>query len=261
MGKLQWDQTGERFYETGVDQGVLYLADGRGVPWNGLTAVDEASGNVNQTSYYIDGVRYFTQRSVGDYSATLKAFTYPDEFMEFDGYQEAADGLILDSQPVLNEFGLSYRTRVGNDIDGTDHGYKIHLAYHMTAVPSSRSFGTMGDSVDPMLFSWTISGTPEVLAGYRPTCHVIIDSRKVSPAMLAVVEEILYGSDISDARLPTLFELVDLLSTWAFGVVDNGNGTWTVRGPIENVKNLDKKTFMVDRTTVAPNTNGYTVSS
>lgn len=234
MTRLAWDQIGARRFETGVDRGVLYLADRTGVVWNGLTSVDEDTGAASVESFYYDGVKYLDLRSPNDFKAKLKAFTYPDEFLEFDGFSEIATGLLADEQMVRNTFGVSYRTKVGNDIDIDGASYKIHLLYNLTAAPENRTYGTLSNVVEPSEFGWDITGVPEVFAGGRPTCHVIIDSSDVSPFLLAELEDILYGTESEAPRLPSINELREFIASWTlFTVTDNEDGTFTVTGPDE----------------------------
>lgn len=258
MTKILWDQTSTKVYETGVDRGVLYLSDNSGVAWNGITSVEEDLSDAKQTPYYLDGVKYYNQRTVGDFSAILKAYTYPDEFLEFDGFQTATVGLILSDQPVSGTFGLSYRTLVGNDINGIDYGYKIHILYNLTATPSNRKFSAMGNTVDPLEFTWNISGIPEIVSGFRPTAHVILDSRELSVSTLSAIEDVLYGNSSTNPRIPSLSELVGLV----FNVVDNGDGTWTATGLGNTITYLDATTFQIDwpgAVMISPNT--YTLSN
>lgn len=207
MSRLVWNPVGQRRYEDGIDRGVLYLADGTGVPWNGLTGVDEDTSGVETTSYYYDGTKYLETRSPGDFSATLRAFTYPDEFLQFDGYTELNNGVLLGEQPVYDRFGLSYRTRIGNDIDGYDHGYKIHILYNLVATPDTRSYKTLSGgqrSINDL--SWKISGVPEDIPGHRPTVHIIIDTTRMNPYLVKDVEDLLYGED---GAFPASEEIVD----------------------------------------------------
>lgn len=211
MPKLRWNDVGQRFYETGLDRGVLYLADRTGVPWSGLTSVEEDLSEDSSEPLYFDGIKYMDAPAFGDYSATLSAFTYPDEFLEYEGIVDLGSGLFVDGQDS-KLFGLSYRTRVGNDTEGPEHGYKIHLVYNLTAIPSDVLHETLMPSSNVTEFSWTISGIPEGASGYRPTAHVIFDSRDLPVAMLAGLEDILYGDADSTAHLPTINELIDFVS-------------------------------------------------
>lgn len=245
MTTLLWDQTGEKMYETGLDRGVLYLANGNGVVWNGLTGVDEDASDVTVTPYYLDGLVYYQDRSASDFSATIKAFTYPDEFLEFDGYQQSAPGLSLGSQPVTSRFGISYRTLIGDDIQGTELGYKIHVVYNLTATPANVTRGTLSKSANPIEFSWKVVGVPEVTPGFRPTTHAVIDSRFVRPSIFEYIEGVLYGTETEAARLPSLAELMFVLYTDLYTLVDNGDGSWTATGPPDVLEYLDATTFQI----------------
>lgn len=226
MTALAWNQPGERFFETGVDRGVLYLPDGRAVAWNGLTGVDD-SDDRELKSFYMDGVKYLQSQTPGDFSAKLKAFTYPEEFDEINGTEEVLPGLSYHNQ-ASKSFSLAYRTRIGNDQYGADYAYRIHILYNVMAVPDDLSFSTLSDSINLTEFSWTLTGVPKVIEGYRPTAHISIDSRKTDPVRLAEIEKVLYGTPTTNPSLPaiddltTAFEFADSLI-----VVDNGDGTWT----------------------------------
>lgn len=197
MAPLVWDKVGERLYEAGLDRGVLYKEDSTGVAWNGLRSVDETLDNITAEPRIFDGIKYLDEPAVGDFAATLSAFTYPDEFLEYEGVVSMGDGLFVgDQQP--KRFGLTYRTRVGSDVEGTEHGYKIHIIYNLTAVPSAVDFSTMTQTIEPADFSWEISAVPEMVPGFRPTAHFILDSRFLPGDILATIEDILYGSDESE---------------------------------------------------------------
>lgn len=198
MAKLEWDKTGERLYETGTDRGVLYVASEgtypTGVAWNGLTGVDENPSGAEANAQYADNIKYLELRSAEDFGATVTAYTYPDEFEECDGSAEPATGMYI-GQQKRKMFGMSYRTKIGNDTDGDDHGYYIHLIYGATASPSQRSYKTVNDSPEPIEFSWEVTTTPVNITGYKPVAHVRINSTKADPEHLAVLESVLYGSD------------------------------------------------------------------
>lgn len=213
MSRLLWDKNGQRFFEVGVDRGVLYLKDGSGVPWNGLVSVEEGFGNDGSEPMYFDGRKTLDAPLVGDFSATLTAFTYPPEFQEYEGVGALGNGLFVDDQEPKT-FGLSYRTLIGNDIQGPDRAYKIHLLYNLAATPSSKNRETLTDSPTPTNFSWSLSSTPQAANGYRPTAHVILDSRDMWPDMREGLESILYGGTTTEARLPTINELLDFVATW-----------------------------------------------
>ena len=210
MTALAWDGVGQRYFESGLDRGVLYLEDGSGVPWNGLTAVDEKITGAQASPVYWDGVKIDDVISVGDFSATLKAITYPDEFGEFEGTFEASNGLFVTGQsPGL--FGLSWRTRVGNDVDAL-LGYKIHVAANLNATPSQKSHKTISKNVDMEEFEWTLNGIPSRVPGFRPTAHLIFDTSKSTPEFVTALETVLYGGVSTDAYLPSLGDLVSLAS-------------------------------------------------
>ena len=230
MSKLVWDKTGERLYEAGVEKGVLYpFKDGaysNGVVWNGLTSVSESPSGGEPTALWADNMKYLNLMSTEEFGATIEAYFYPDEFMTCDGSAEIAKGVVI-GQQKRSMFGLSYVTKLGNDIDGSDHGYKIHLIYGAMAKPSEKSYETINDSPDAITFSWEISTTPvEVTAnGFKPTASVTIDSTKVKAEELAALEKILYGSDAgpsgtpaaTEARLPLPDELATIFESQAEG--------------------------------------------
>jgi len=233
MPALTWDDIGERFYETGVDHGVLYIPDAvgvyaEGVAWNGLVTVTESPTGAEANAQYADNIKYLNLFSAEEFGATLEAFTYPDEFAAFDGLAEPETGVFL-SQQNRGVFGLSYRSKVGNDLEGEDHGYKLHLVYGCKASPSEKAYSTINDSPEPITFSWEITTTPAPATGYRPTSLIVIDSRTVDPAKLTAVEAIIYGDTVA-AKLPTPDEVIA-----AFAVVgmdafsDEENGTTSQR--------------------------------
>ena len=203
---LVWDAVGKRYYETGVDHGVLYLRDEtgaytKGVAWNGLTAVSEAPSGAESNPQYADNIKYLNLVSAEEFSATIEAFTYPDEFEECDGSATLATGVTI-AQQDRKTFGFSYRTKVGNDVAGQDLGYKIHLVYGCLAAPSERGYQTVNDSPEALTFSWEVSTTPVPVTGFKPTATVTINSRTTDPAKLKALEDLLYGTNATEARLP-----------------------------------------------------------
>jgi hypothetical protein len=262
MSRLLWDQVGERFYEVGIDHGVLYLSDGTAVPWNGLVSVEEDFGDETTTPYYQDGVKYLESQSVGDFSAKLSALTYPDEFAEYEGYSEIQTGLSVDGQ-VPKMFSLSYRTSIGNDVNGIALGYKLHVVYNLTAVLDDTAYVTLDDNPEAMQLSWKIFGTPPDLSGFRPSVHIIIDSRYVDPLVLSYYEELLYGSSVVDPQLPPMADLVDFAVNYhMIRIIDNGDGTWTAISLYDYITMLDPDTFQitqVDATFLDADT--YTITS
>lgn len=216
MEKIVWDQTGERLYETGVKNGVLYVQENgtypKGVAWNGLTAVTESPSGAEPTALYADDTKYVNLVSAEEFGATVEAYTYPDEFAECDGSASIADGVYI-GQQNRKTFGLSYKTTVGNDVNNNNYGYKLHLIYGAVASPSEKSYSTINDSPDAITFSWEISTTPVNVTGHKPTALLTIDSTKVDPTKLAKLEAVLYGSSEADARLPLPDEIVSILTT------------------------------------------------
>lgn len=215
MSKLIWDKTGERLYETGIEKGVLYpLKNGtysKGVVWNGLTSVSESPSGGEPTALYADNIKYLNIISAEEFGATIEAYMYPDEFAECDGSASIADGVTIGQQKRV-PFGLSYVTKIGNDEEGTDHGYKIHLIYGATAKPSEKGYETINDSPDAATLSWEISTTPVDVPGFKPTASVVIDSTKTDAVKLKELEDILYGTADAEPGLPLPEELVDLFS-------------------------------------------------
>lgn len=204
--ELTWDQVGERIYETGVDHGVLYIPNGSGVydagyAWNGLVSVTESPSGAEANPQYADNIKYLNLLSAEEFGATLEAFTYPDEFGQCDGTATPQPGVSL-GQQGRKTFGLSYRTKVGNDLDA-DSGYKLHLIYGAQASPSEKAYTTINDSPEAITFSWEITTTPVGVTGYKPSASITIDSTKVDPADLAALEDLLYGTVGTDAQLPT----------------------------------------------------------
>lgn len=209
MARLIWGANGERFYETGVDRTVLYVGDAAGVVWNGITAISEEPNGGEPTPYYIDGVKYLNLSSAEEYEATLEAFSYPQEFGPCDGTLQIAAGLFVTQQP-RRSFSLAYRTLVGNDAKSAVDDYKLHLVYNALAAPSTRSNVTVGETPEPLGLSWGITVKPPVLSGYKPTAHLVVDSRLTDPMVLASLEDILYGLQFVDARMPTQTEVRNL---------------------------------------------------
>lgn len=215
MSKLVWDATGERKYETGVRNGVLYvMGEGgtypKGVAWNGLTAVTESPSGAEATPLYADDTKYLNLISAEEFGATIEAYTYPDEFAECDGSATLAAGVTIGQQP-RKTFGMSYRTVYGNDVNNESYGYKLHLIYGAVAAPSEKAYATINDSPEAITFSWEVKTTPVNVTGHKPTASLTIDSTKVDKAKLTKIEEILYGKDEVEARLPLPDEIIQIL--------------------------------------------------
>lgn len=222
MAKIVWDTTGQRTYETGVKNCVLYKqVDGaypKGVAWNGITAITESPSGAEATPLYADDIKYLNLMSAEDFGATIEAYTYPEEFEECDGSKEIAKGVKI-GQQTRTAFGLCYKTTLGNDVKNNEYGYKLHLIYGGLAAPSERAYATINDSPEAMTFSWEVSTTPVSVKGCKPTAHLEIDSTKADPTKLTALEEILYGKDGSgasdtgkDARLPLPDEIATLMT-------------------------------------------------
>ena len=216
MSVLKWDQTGERLYETGVKKGVLYnMTNGtypKGVAWNGLTAVTESPSGAEATALYADDIKYLELRSNEEFGGTIEAYMFPDEFAECDGSVNIAEGVTI-GQQKRSRFGLSYVTTIGNDTEGNDYGYKIHLVYGATASPSEISRATINDSPEAAPMSWEFTTTPVEVPNNKPTSHIVIDSKKVDADKLAELEAILYGSEEEEPRLPLPDELITLFTS------------------------------------------------
>lgn len=216
MSKLVWDQSGERFYETGVKNGVLYIPTSgvysKGVAWNGLTAVTESPSGAEPTALYADDIKYLSLTSAEEFGATIEAYTYPDEFGECDGSASLATGVSI-GQQARKTFGLSYKTTIGNDVDGNEHGYKLHLIYGCLAAPSEKAYATINDSPEAITFSWEVTTTPVNVTGHKPTACITIDSTKADPTKLAALEAKLYGSETAEASLPLPDEIAGMFKT------------------------------------------------
>lgn len=236
MAVLQWDEQGEKLYETGIKKGVLYPLNENnqytpGVAWNGISSVSESPSGAEANAIYADDVKYLNLYSAEELGATIEAYMYPDEFEQCDGSADLAEGVTI-GQQNRKTFGLCYRTTLGNDTDGNDYGYKLHLLYGCKASPSERQYSTINDSPEAISFSWTITTTPVNVTGYKPTSLITIDSTKFKTqekqAKLKALEDILYGTSNADPRLPLPDEIKTIMGpgetvTLTFNA--NGHGT------------------------------------
>lgn len=211
MARINWDARGERYFELGVDRGVLYVPSESGVAWTGLLSVNEAPTGAEERPYYIDGVKYLNLRSAEEFAATIEALGAPSEFDVCDGNVSIHNGLIATQQP-RRSFSFSYRSKIGNDLDGVDHAYKIHLVYNALAAPATRDHSTIDNSTAPSKFSWAISTLPPAVTGYKRTSHFVVDTRTTDPAVLVELEDILYGTDEVAAAIPTPDELIAIFA-------------------------------------------------
>lgn len=241
MAELIWNNSGDRNYEAGVDRGVFYTSEGDGVVWNGLISVTESPSGGESTPYYIDGTKYLNVVNSKEFNGKIEAYTYPKEFAEYDGWQILDNGIIVDEQE-RKPFGFSYRTGIGNDVNGQDHGYKIHIVLNALVSPTESSYSTIGDSTDPLNFSWTFTTMPESSLSkpeLEPLSHFVIDSTMTHPTQLQYIERILYGVTshtytrdgyifvVPDAtpRLPTLDEMFAIFANSLVSVIIQENTT------------------------------------
>jgi hypothetical protein len=239
MTVLTWDQVGERTYETGVDRGVLFIPDSggdynEGVAWNGLTTVTEAPSGAGATALYADNIKYLNLIAAEEFGGTIAAYTYPDEFGQCDGSAEPEPGVTV-GQQGRKVFGMCYRTRFGNDSEGVDHGYKLHLVYGAQAAPSQKAYGSINNSPAAIDFSWTFTTTPVPVTGHQPSALLVVDSTKVDAAKLATLEDLLYGTSGVDPRLPLPDEVITVL----------GGGVTDVRLTDANAPSYDAATHVV----------------
>ena len=216
MSKLVWDQTGEREYETGVKNGVLYVQGEsgtypKGVAWNGIISVTESPSGAEEQALYADDIKYAAPRSREEFGATIEAYTYPEAFEKCDGSAELAPGVAI-GQQTRTPFGLAYKTTIGNDTENNNYGYKLHLIYGATAAPSEKAYQTINDSPEAITFSWELTTTPVSVNGYEPTAILTIDSTKTDPTKLATLEGILFGSEETEARLPLPNEIATIMA-------------------------------------------------
>ena len=215
MARLIWDEVGQRFFETGVKNGVLYVQDNdgsykNGVVWNGLTAVTESPSGAEETPLYADDVKYLTLRSAEEFGATVEAYTYPEEFEQCDGSASIAEGITI-GQQARRAFGLCYRTSVGNDIQGQNFSYKLHLIYGCTVAPSEKSYSTINDNPEAITFSWELSTVPVPVDGFSPTASLVIDASKVDEGKMELLENALFGDESNEAKLLLPNEIMELL--------------------------------------------------
>lgn len=261
MTRLIWSKPEDRRFETGLDRGVLYPKNGNAVPWNGLTSVDEAGGD-STVPYYIDGRPFMYFAPPKEFSASIKAYTYPDAFAEVVGFPEVADGMYLDSQ-VGDSFDMCYRTTIGSLAEGQEAAHKIHLVYNAVVAPSGVSYETLSDSINPSEFSWEIQAAPVAVTGHRPTAHIVIDTRHIEPERLSTIEAMIYGDSDSAPAMPEPQILLDLLKfSNDIVITDFGNGEWAAEGSYRRVYMLDDGTFQLEDANVVDHGDGtYSISS
>lgn len=249
MTRIIWDEVGKRRYETGIDRGVLYV-DGAGVPWNGLISVDESPTGGDSVPYYMDGEKYLVLGRPEEFEATISAYFSPAEFDVCDGaVQFAAPGIRV-TQQRRKMFGLSYRTKIGSATD-PDLGYILHIVYNARAEPTQKNYKTLGDTADPLALAWNLTTKPIKMSGVKNAAHISIDSTSIDPDGLQAIEDVLYGDADYPPRLITPQEIIDIFShPFDFTVTDNGDGTFTIAGPLASVENLGDGTFSIENDTV-----------
>ena len=211
MARLVWGARTERFYEAGVDNGVLYLADSLGIAWSGLISVSETPTGGEAKPFYFDGEKYQNLAAAEEYEAEITAFSRPAEFAACEGIVSVNNGLFATQQPRVS-FSLSYRTQVGNDVEGPNHAYKIHIVYNALAAPTRKENQTLSDTVDPTTLTWAITTLPPDISGYKRTAHFIVDSRYTPAEVLTALTDILYGTDVDAARIPDTTELLAIFA-------------------------------------------------
>lgn len=240
MAPLTWNTTGTKIAESGVDRGVLYTPS-IGIAWPGITAI-ELEGGDSPSELFYNGKKTLDLVTLGDFSGSIEAISYPDEFLPYEGSQVHSSGLIVHDQPP-ETFGFSFRSTTWNDVDYENYGYKIHVFYNLTATPSAVDYETLEENGSPITFSWDVTGVPVMIDGHRPSVHFIFDSTKVAPTQLLAIESMLYGTSQADPYLPPIETLLGGASIIV--IIDNGDGTWTAIGPDEFITMLDANTFQI----------------
>ena len=246
MTAITWNNVGDRQYEAGLDRGVLFFPEGGGVAWNGLISLEQQISTSVEPTYF-DGIKVNDIVFIGDFSAKLTAYTYPDEFLRFEGTLLDQSGVLVTGQPP-ERFHLCYRTKVGNDVN-PEAGYKIHILWNLSAVPSEREHATLSEDVEPIEFEWEVTAVPEFIDAFRPTAYIILDTGKIDPYLVADIEEVLYGTDVSDPILPSMKGLSTFIRKWnRLVIIDNGDGTWTATSdnPETPITMLDSTTFEIE---------------
>lgn len=264
MSRLAWDRVGERFFETGIDRGVLYpnKDDVTPVAWNGLVALNETTSGGEAKPFYLDGYKFQNRSAPQEYEASLEAFTYPHAFEECQGMKPLGNGLYLANQPKIT-FGLCYRTRLGNDLQGPSYASKLHFVYNASVAPTGKNYGTVNDNPEPATFSWPITTKAVKIATHKATSHMVVDTSLISPPLLTELEDLIYGTSTTDPSLPTPTDLIALIVGWpTLSITDLGNGIFIASGPDDVVRLATPKTFEINSTTAVDNGDGsYDVTS
>lgn len=262
MSRLTWGEVGSRFYEAGVDRGVLYVGDNEGVVWNGLISVTESPSGAEPITRFIDGIKYLNYSKDDDFKGKIEAYTSPYEFDECDGTCQIRNGLFA-TQQVRKQFNLTYRTGIGNDLEGLEKGYKIHLIYNALAIPTDKAYNTHDDNADVMTLNWDLETSSVAVPEVARTSHLIIDTTLAYSWAIEALENVLYGTATTPARFPTPEEVVSLFEDNSIlKITDNGDGTWTAEGPDSIITMLDATTFQINWSSAIPlNSTTYQISS
>lgn len=250
MTRLIWNTVGERFYEMGLDRGVLFVGDDAGIPWNGLVSVDETPSGGESRSYYLDGVKYLNLSGKEEFEGSIAAFYSPPEFDECDGVKQSRPGLYLSQQP-RKSFGLSYRTKIGNDLNGLEHGYKIHVVYNMLATPANRNYASLDDNPEAPLLNWSFTTKPIFAPGVGYVAHMVANTLTATPYSIQTLEDILYGDDDQFSRLPTVEEMLGIFEdAQPMAVTDMGDGIFTIAGSGLAVQLIGEEQYQITSDTV-----------
>jgi hypothetical protein len=265
MAKLSWGNPGERLFEVGVDRGVLFPPIGPGVAWSGLIAVNESPSGGEANPFYMDGIKYQDRGTAEEFAGSIEAYTYPLEFAQCDGSTSLAEGLFA-AQQYRRPFSLSYRTKIGNDLDGEDHGYKLHIVYNAKTTPTERGNKTTTGDLEAMTFNWGFTTIPERINGIRPTAHLILDSTSTSPFVLSAIEDLIYGTDSTVSELPTPLDLLEIFAEGGpippFIIELLEDGMFSATGSATDVIQLDPDHFQLDSDSVTVHGDGtYTATS
>jgi hypothetical protein len=243
--RLAWSIVGERFYEAGIDRGVLYVGSNPGVVWNGLVSVNESPSGGEARSYYVDGVKYLHLSAKEEFEATLEAFYSPPEFDVCDGVATIQLGLFA-TQQSRKSFGLSYRTKIGNDVNGNAHAYKLHIVMNALAEPSQRDYATIDDASEAGLLSWSIKTKPSLISGVGYSAHLVVDTSIAPTDAVKNLEDILYGDEANAPRLPTVAEIIDVfIDASPVTVTDIGSDQFTISGSDLAVSMVDVNTYTI----------------
>jgi len=262
MARIQWHQAGSSIYESGLDRVVLYVGTNPGVPWNGVVGITEDDATEVEPLYF-NATKYNDILTLSDFAGSIVAYTYPDEFLACQGILENEDSIYVTGQ-AKSRFNLAYRTLIGEDGKDLTAGYKIHLLYNLTAIEETRTYKTLVLESELQSFTWKLTGIPENISGFRPTSHLIIDSRKINQYLLADIEDVLYGLNTEDAKLPTMKSLLTFIRKWDRIIIeDNLDGTWTIESDALGVITLvDSTTYTIDSPDIVViDANSYTISS